>query len=182
MVDPQSYETTKQNYCGSIGTAVDYLTRFHLTGNLKESFAISISGATRAGKLELAEKLLEEVNGLDKKSIIATVKLASFDVFVRNPIRAMMSRLNQTTNVSDEAIYNIQIMVKRCLQLFDEYGPITGCHLLFTGAYTKNISSGDADYITADTIWDIKTSKKDIGIQDTYQILLYYLLSQHSDL
>ena len=41
-------------------------------------------------------------------------------------------------------------MVKRCLQLFEEFGPLIDYELVFPGAYTKNVSSGDADYIIPD--------------------------------
>lgn len=167
---------------GEMGMAVDYLTRYQLTGNLNEAFAISLKGAEKIGKLETAEKLLEKIHDLDDESVLAAIELSSFDVVIRNPMAYVNGGWNPARNVSDETIKNIQIMIKRCLQLFDEYGPVTGYELVFPGAYTDNVSSGDADYMTADTLWDIKTTKADINIDETFQLLLYYLLSQHSEL
>lgn len=167
---------------GEMGMVVDYLTRYHLTGNLQEAFAISLKGASKVSEQDNAEQLLSMIHGLDEESVIAAIKLTSFDVVVRNPVAYIKSGLSPATKFSDETITNIQIMVKRCLQLFKEFGPLIGCELVFPGAYTKNVSSGDADYMTTDTIWDIKTTQKDVSIDDTFQLLLYYLLSQHSEL
>ena len=167
---------------GEIGMAVDYLTRYQLTGNLAEAFTISLKGAEKIGKLGTAEKLLKKIHSLDKDSVLAAIELSSFDVVVRNPMAFINGGWNPARDVSDETIKNIQIMVKRCLQLFEKYGPVADYELVFPGAYTDNVSSGDADYMTADTLWDIKTTKTDINIDETFQLLLYYLLSQHSEL
>lgn len=166
---------------GEMGMVVDYLTRYQLTGNLQEAFAISLKGASRISEQDNAEQLMARIHGLDEESIIAAIRLTSFDVVVRNPMAFIKSGWSPATKFSDETIANIQIMVKRCLQLFDEFGPLIDYELVFPGAYTKNVSSGDADYLTTDTIWDIKTTQKDVSIADTFQLLLYYLLSQHSD-
>ena len=37
----------------------------------------------------------------------------------------------------------------------------------FEGGYTKIIANGDADYLTADTLWDVKVSKKYINKNHT---------------
>ena len=66
--------------------AVDYLTRYQLTGNLNEAFAISLKGAEKIGKLETAEELLGKIHGLDEESVLAAIELSSFDVVIRNPM------------------------------------------------------------------------------------------------
>ena len=43
-------------------------------------------------------------------------------------------------------------MVKRTLNFFEKYGPITKDGFTFEGAYTKIIASGDGDYLTKDKI------------------------------
>ena len=167
---------------GEMGMTVDYLTRYILTGNLQESFSISLKGASKVKELKTAEQLISKIKGLDEESIIAAIRLTSFDVVVRNPMAFIKGGWSPAMTFSAETITNIQIMVNRCLQFFEEYGPVIDQELVFPGAYTKNVSSGDADYMTTDTIWDIKTTQKDVSISDTFQLLLYYLMSQHSEL
>lgn len=166
---------------GEVGTTVDYLTRFLISGNLEDSFSISLKGAKLANMEIIAENLLERIKGIDQDSVDAAVHLVAFDVFFRNPIQVICGGWNPPGEVSAESIHNIQILVSRCLQLFKECGPVKDYKLVFPGAYTKNVDSGDADYMTSDTIWDIKTTTRSLRITDTFQVLLYYLLSQHSN-
>ncbi len=167
---------------GEMGTTVDYLTRYILTGDIEKAFSISLKGAKIADMSDQAEHLLNSIHGIDKVSVDAAIHLVAFDVYIRNPVSALMGGWNPPTLITDETVSNVQTMVKRCLKLFDEYGKCLDCYLVFPGAYTKNIDSGDADFMTKDTIWDFKVSQKDISVRDTFQLLIYYLLSQHSDL
>jgi len=96
---------------------VDYLTRYQLTGNLQEAFAISLKGASIIREKDNAEQLMSTIHGLDKESIIAAIILTSFDVVVRNPMAFIKSCWSPATNFSDETITNIQIMVKKALSL-----------------------------------------------------------------
>jgi hypothetical protein len=166
---------------GEVGTTVDYLTRFLISDNLEDSFHISLKGAKLANMESIAEDLLNRIKGIDKESVEAAVRLVAFDVFVRNPIQILFGGWNPPGEISEESVHNIQVMVTRCLLLFKEYGPVKDYNLVFPGAYTKNVDSGDADYMTSDTIWDIKTTTRSLRITDTFQVLLYYLLSQHSN-
>lgn len=118
---------------------VDYLTRCQLTESLQDAFAISLKGASKIREQDNAEQLMSMIHGLDEESIIAAIKLTSFDVVVRNPMAYIKSGWSPATKFSNETITNIQIMVKRCLQLFDEFGPLIDYELVFPGAYTKNV-------------------------------------------
>ena len=60
---------------GLIGMAVDYLTRYINSENLKESFKISLMGAEKVGETRKATKLLNDINGLDDVSIINACKI-----------------------------------------------------------------------------------------------------------
>lgn len=71
-------------------------------------------------------------------------------------------------------------MIKRSLRFWEEYGPIVKDGFTFKGGYTQIISSGDGDYLTEDTIWDFKVLKKDINSKHTLQLLIYYIMEQHS--
>ena len=50
-------------------------------------------------------------------------------------------------------------MIERSILFFKQYGPITKEGFTFEGGYTKNISTGDGDFLTRDTLWDFKVSK-----------------------
>ena len=67
-------------------------------------------------------------------------------------------------------------MIKRCQNFIDNYGPIIDEGMTFIGGYTEVVVSGDADFMTEDTIWDLKVTKNAIKSSQTLQILMYYLM------
>ena len=80
----------------------------------------------------------------------------------------------------DNTIGNIEIMVKRAIQFFKEYGPVVEEGFTFQGGYTSTVNAGDGDFITADTLWDFKVSIAEPKKEHTLQLLMYYLMGQHS--
>lgn len=62
----------------------------------------------------------------------------------------------------------------------DIYGPIVSSEPTFDGGYTDIINTGDGDFLTADTLWDFKVSNKTPTSKHTLQLLVYYILAQHS--
>ena len=67
-------------------------------------------------------------------------------------------------------------MINRSLSFFQREGDIVKTNITFEKGYTKLISSGDADYLTPDGLWDMKVSKNDINAKYTLQLLTYYLM------
>lgn len=179
-VDEKVYEGSSIH--GSmIGTAVDYITRFMLNGDASKAFHISLIGAERAGKSENAQKLLAQIQGLDDQSIRAACHLVQYDVFARNTMAAMAYLHNETIVADDGTVSNIQIMVKSALQLFEKYGAIVSIGMTFEGGYTDTIDSGDADFLTVDTLWDFKVTKQERPTSnETLQLLVYYVMGLHS--
>ncbi len=170
-----------------IGMSVDYLTRFMSGANLQDSFKISLLGAKFAEvfgnktALKTAEKLLKGIKGLDSNSIINACKLVTFDVWYRNPMGAMMAKGYSETNPDENTINNIRIMVGRSLSFWDKYGPITVDGFTFEeNGYTKTVNTGDGDYLTSDTMWDFKVSKSKPTNKHTLQLLMYWIMGQHS--
>lgn len=161
-----------------VGLAVDYLTRFRMGESRYEAFKISLMGAMVIKKESLAEHLLLHVNGLDDVSIISACKLVGFDVCYRSskksykPVEGILP--------DKKTIMNIRILVNRCLKFWELYGPIEQSCPTFEGGYTSIINAGDGDFVTKDTIWDLKVSKKDLDSKKTLQILIYYIMGQHS--
>ena len=163
---------------GLIGSAVDYLTRFMLGDPVKEAFAISMLGARRIGMHSKASRLMAGIEGLDDRSIINAVKLSGFDVCFRsNPGNY---RPVEGINPDKATIQNVRTMVERALHFFDEYGPVVFGGFTFEGGYTDTVSSGDGDFITADTLWDFKVSKSRPTKNHTLQVLMYWRMGLRS--
>jgi hypothetical protein len=164
-----------------IGTAVDYLTRFMLTGDVGRAFSISLIGAEYARQSENAKKLLDQIQGMDDKSIQAACHLVQYDVFARNAIDAIAYLHDGTIAADMGTISNIRIMVESALRLFEKHGTIVSIGTTFEGGYTDTINSGDADYLTVDTLWDFKVTKRERPTsQETLQLLVYYIMGLHS--
>lgn len=162
---------------GITGQAVDYMSRF-VSGLVspQESFNISLLGAIRAGKGQRGMELLGQIKGLDDSSLVAACKLASYDTFYRVPGNIFSSE----PEPNGATLFNLRLMVTRMVSFFAEYGPITSEGFTMEGGYTDIVSSGDGDFLTRDTLWDIKTSKNPPKTKDTLQVLMYYIMGKHS--
>lgn len=197
-IKPSSFKETKllctdelspmENIHASVvGMAVDYLTRMQLTNNPENAFSISLMGASIAerlgkrGAVKTAKSLLRRVRGLDAESIICACKLVTFDVWLRNPVAAFTAKPAELANPDADTIRNIRIMVERSMSFFDEYGPITAEGFTFPGGYTRIVDSGDGDFLTSDTMWDFKVSKSKPTSKHTLQLLMYWIMGQHSN-
>lgn len=171
-----------------IGMVVDYLTRFMMGTKIDDAFSISILGARCAekffnqiGSIDIAKELLFNITDLDDYSIINACKLVSYDVWYRNPRNAFVAKGVDDINPDIDTIENIRIMVKRCLNFWKEYGPIVKDGFNFEpSGYTQTVTSGDGDFLTADTLWDFKVSKDKPKPKNTLQLLMYWIMGKHS--
>ncbi len=188
MDDGQMLNENENIHPSMIGMTVDYLTRFVMGTDVKEAFKISYLGASCAEKLfkqknalNTANKLLTEIKGLDDKSIINAAKLATFDVWYRNPAAAMSAKSSNETKPDLETIQNIKIMVERSVAFWNKFGPVIKDGFTFEpNGYSSTVTSGDGDYLTADTLWDFKVSKSKPTSKHTLQLLMYWTMGQHS--
>lgn len=171
-----------------IGLAVDYLTRFIISGNVTESFGISIEGARIAEKLghinnsiANSQKLISQIKGIDNDSIIAACKLVSYDVWIRNPNMAIFAKGPHEINPNNEVVRNIKTMIERTLYFFEKQKQIIADGFTFEcNGYTKTVNCGDGDILTEDTLIDLKVSKSKPTSKNTLQILMYWIMGQHS--
>ena len=163
---------------GLVGATVDYLSRLVCGTTPKKAFDISLKGAACIGKLPLAFQLLGEVKGLDEASIICACRLAGFDVCLRRSLEAYIPV--ETIDPDPNTIDNICHMVSRCISFWDDYGPVKKHGFNFPVGYTPVITSGDGDYLTEDTVWDLKVLRREPSSQDFLQIYVYYLMGRHS--
>lgn len=171
-----------------VGMTVDYLTRFAMGSESLKAFEISCKGAKIAEELfgqknamKKANELLSEIKDVDEKSITNACKLVTYDVWFRNPMEAKMAKSADETNPDIETIQNIKIMVQRSVRFWESYGPIVKAGFTFEpSGYTKTVDSGDGDYLTANTLWDFKVSKSKPTNKHTLQLLMYWIMGQHS--
>lgn len=163
---------------GLVGLAVDYLTRYQMGTDLEEAFKFSLMGAKIINELPYAEKLLNNIKGLDNNSISNACKLVGYDVCYRsNPLAY---RPVNDINPDEDTIKNIKIMVNRGIRFFKEYGPVIKDGFTFEGGYTNTINTGDGDFLTNDTLWDFKVSVNKPTASNTLQLLIYYIMGKHS--
>ena len=162
-----------------VGLTVDYMTRFMMGASIENAFQISLIGARNIKDEKKAKNILSKVKGLDDESIICACKLSGYDVCYRAGIEFYKPVSEIKPN--KETIQNISSMVKRGMAFWKKYGPIVKDGFTFEGGYTKIVSNGDGDYLTQDTLWDFKVSKKEINSQQTLQLLMYYIMGIHSE-
>ncbi|MBR0281078.1 MAG: hypothetical protein IJQ81_05720 [Oscillibacter sp.] len=171
-----------------VGMAVDYLTRYLMGADIEDAFSISIRGAKSASMLtgsnteKVARKFLDGIRGTDDASIINACKMTTFDVCFRNPMAAMLAKGAEDTNPDADTVRNIRIMIQRSLDFWKAYGPITKDGFTFEeNGYTATVDSGDGDFLTNDTLWDFKVSKAKPTNKHTLQLLMYWIMGQHSE-
>lgn len=161
-----------------IGLAVDYMTRYMVSESKEEAFKISLLGSGCVHEKDRALNLLNNIIGLDDKSVCSVIKLVGYDVCVRAGADAYtdIDEINPDINT----INNVRTMVERSINFFNKYGPIVKHGFTFEGGYTCLVGSGDGDYLTRDTLWDFKVSKKNLDSKQTLQLLMYWRLGLHS--
>lgn len=105
----------------------------------------------------------------------------AFDVWFRNPVGAKFANTAKQTNPDKATVENIRTMVERSISFFQKYGPITINGFTFEkDGYTKTVSRGDGDFLTKDTLWDFKVTKTKLSNKNTLQLLMYWIMGQHS--
>lgn len=156
-----------------IGLVVDYMTRYLMGTPKEKAFEISLIGAMIAKECYNALVLLENINGIDDESIINACKLVKYDDYARGNYDITSKESNIVTDID---IFNIRTMIERSILFFKQYGPITKEGFTFEGGYTRNISTGDGDFLTRDTLWDFKVSKNKPTKNHTLQLIIYYLM------
>lgn len=182
VFDDKTALNPEENIHSSIvGLAVDYLTRFIMSRNILNSFEISLRGAVIAGAAETAGRLLERIRGTDSESVVSACRLAGFDVWYRNPMYVLTHGVTKPADPDDETIENIQIMIERSKKFFEDYGPVIQHGFTFEpDGYTLTVDAGDGDFLTANTLWDFKVSKNKMTSKQTLQLLMYWIMGQHS--
>ena len=192
-------------HCNLIGLATDYLTRIEMGSSVYDVFEVAIAGAriaqkhTHEDRPGILAEYLAGIDGLDDTSIVNACKAATFDAWFRSPAFAPRAKQHNEINPDQITIRIIRTLVERCITFFDHYGPIRQDGFSFEppdadevmwakwwmeggefGGYTDTVISGEGDFLTEDTMWDLKVTKKRIQSRHTLQLLMYWIMGQHS--
>lgn len=160
------------------GLMVDYLIRVHLGFNKRDAFKISLFGADLLDDTGLANIALSFINTQDVSDLVSlssAYHLVKYDVAYRRGVQYYKPSVRSGMGVSDWR--EVSHMVIRALNFFEkESQNIIDVGVTFDGLYSDLVTSADVDYISQNTLWDLKTSKDEPNIKDTLQILGYYLM------
>lgn len=195
LKDSAKLSETENISAGLVGIVVDLLTRafsqqvYWVDGSRKETgveeaFANSLLGAELMddygdpGHAIEAQALLSEIVDLSDASILSACKLARYEACFRAEAEAYSPPEDAIPD--EDTIANIRTMVLRSIRFFDEVGPLTKAGATFRGAYTQVVTSGEADYLTNSTLWDIKVMKTPPKPKHTLQVLMYYLMGKRT--
>lgn len=182
--EPAPLDHKVENVQASIvGTAVDYLTRLANGAQPEDAFKISLWGAENLGG-RTARRALKDIDGLavgrvDVSAIAAACRLSSYDVAYRAGPQFFNPHAN--ANPDPTTIHHIAAMVERSLAFVSEYGPLLVDGFTTLGGYTRTVTAGDGDFVTADTLWDFKVSVNPPTTAHTLQLVMYWLMARHSD-
>ncbi|MBR0150242.1 MAG: hypothetical protein IJP89_02640 [Synergistaceae bacterium] len=174
-----------------MGRVVDYMTRAAVSGDVRRAFHYCLEGAKYADviksrngvkphNLKAAELLLNQIRGGDDRSQLCVARLAAYDLWYRNPQAAMRYDI-QDVYADTPTIWNIRRMVWRSMNFLKVCGGAIRFDFTFEPhGYTDTISSGDGDFLTADTLWDMKVLRSKPTTLNALQVLTYYVMGQHS--
>ena len=175
---------------GIVGSAVDYLSRMMITGDKSKAFEISFLFKkyhrvfVNNPDHELckhADKLLEQITGLDDLSIIRACQLVCYDLIIRAGVSAFKAGFEHCMSLPPEdyksTVENIRVMVQRCIEYFKGCAPVTetGFCVKYGNLY------GDGDVVTVRELCDLKTSKRKTSLKDKRQVLLYWYAGLHTE-
>lgn len=171
-----------ENLHGSVvGLAVDYLTRVGMGDDLVSAFAVSLNGAQLVGELEYAAGLLMGMTSLyDDKTIVNACKLTAYDQIWRGGVDPADFKGTDHLEPDADTIHNIRVMVFRMMIFFETNGTFVSNGFTFQGGYTDTVTSGDGDFLTQDTLWDLKVYRSGMTNKHSLQLLMYYLMGKRS--
>jgi len=161
----------------TIGMVVDYLSRWEFTGDKEDAFHISLRGALRADREKEGKKLFDGIKDMTDPSIVNACKLVGFDSYARG---VFLDYDPESVNADKETCQNIRILVDRVREFHRRFGAATLEGFNLMGGYSKVVDRGDGDFLTEDTLWDLKVMKKDPESKHTLQLLMYYIMGKRS--
>lgn len=176
---------------------------------LVDVFGVSLAGAMKISELtdytsaqsdareELRQLNFVELSDgtvqfpIDETAVMIACQLASYDVALRAGVQWYDPK-NSLLIPDAVTTKHVLQMVEQARVFFGAHGPITSDGFVFAdrdkwdvgdrGGYTDLVTSGDGDFLTADTLWDFKVSASKPTKDHTLQVLMYFLMGKQSGL
>ncbi|MDR3152271.1 MAG: hypothetical protein LBT85_02255 [Bifidobacteriaceae bacterium] len=172
-------QLSKENINSRItGNAVQYLTKFLITRDKEKAFFIPLLGAERCNKIDEARMRLDNIVGLDDKSIKDACRLAGYELCYK--INPKYGENNYKIRPDEKTVSNIRIMVNRSLYVLRKYGPVLLDDIAFNGAFTNKVNSASGDYLTPEGFWNFANTLDRADNLDILQLLSHWIMGLHS--
>ena len=176
--DGNTTPSISAEYAGAVGTVVDYMTRFAMTGDKQAAFSISLAGAAKVAHGADAIRLLDKVTGLNEQSLCAAFELVTYDVALRQGAAAFVP--TEAKAPPKEVLLATAIMIQRTIAFFHAYEMPDLNGFTMDGGYSRLVSSGDGDYVTETTLLDMKCTSGNLNSRWALQLLMYYIMGYQS--
>lgn len=176
--DGNTTPSISAEYAGAVGTVVDYMTRFAMTGDKQAAFSISLAGAAKVAHGADAIRLLDKVTGLNEQSLCAAFELVKYDVALRQGAAAFVP--TEAKAPPKEVLLATAIMIQRTIAFFHAYEMPDLNGFTMDGGYSRLVSSGDGDYVTETTLLDMKCTSGNLNSRWALQLLMYYIMGYQS--
>ncbi len=173
---------------GTVGTAVDYLSRYLAGCSAAVAFELPLAGAESLGMKSRAEDYIDRLEymksqgRIDDEFVRAGVNLTRFDAVVKayNPDYGHIMQGELVPSL--ETAHNIRVMLSRILN-FREMRKIdsTEGEVLRFSSESENIGfdvmQGEPDIYCNAGIWDCKALSQSLRATHSIQLLAYYVMA-----
>lgn len=170
---------------GLVGNAVDYGSRLFFDTDV---FVICKDAANKIGsdvynrlnkEITKLEKYIQKNKEYDKKAVTTLCNIVYFDIVYRTGKYREEDLFS--CEPDDDTAFLINLYIQRTLLFFKEVGPVCAMGFTFEDAFTQLFTSGEGDFLTRDTIWDLKVLKNNPNTQKTLQVACYYVAALQSN-
>lgn len=191
-----------------LGLIVDYCVKYILGVKLSDILHVEYAGYAEHIRVSavryfnsLSESALTQIYIEDERKNICLSDFVSkvenaktFDEFVTNMlyviqygdfvrnIRYAYDRIGEvfTTELSNDELQDILIMFMRTQSWVKKFDKAVPMYKFKPYGYNNTVTSGEGDFCTKYTLWDLKVANGDPTTKDTLQLLIYYIMAKHS--